>query len=168
MAHLAKDVAGVIFFGLITLSATFAVLAFFMIARRLVFPRFLEVNDDAILFPHGFPRTRNTRISYADIIWLRDGAVASNPSFCLMTCKGVFEIGAARFSNVESYRTVKDFIHDRASLAGPSKDELAKILAAFPIRSWHRQTGLATGRTSSPQNHFYHGLLKRSGSSSAV
>lgn len=103
-----------------------------MIARRLVFPRFLEVNDDAILFPHGFPRTRNTRISYADIIWLRDGAVASNPSFCLMTCKGVFEIGAARFSDVESYRTVKDFIHDRASLAGPSKDELAKILAAFP------------------------------------
>jgi hypothetical protein len=72
MVHLAKAFAGIVFVGLIALSAMFAVLAVAMLTRRLVFPRVLEVSDDAILFPHGFPRTRITRIPFTDILlpWL--------------------------------------------------------------------------------------------------
>ena len=68
MVQFAKDIAGVVFVGLIALSAMFAVLAVTMLTRRLVFPRVLEVTDDAILFPRGFPRTRITRIAFTDII----------------------------------------------------------------------------------------------------
>lgn len=80
-AHLAKDFSGIIFVGLIALSALFAVLSLFMMIRRLVFPRALELTEDAILFPRGFPRTRITRILYAEIIALRDSALGSNVSF---------------------------------------------------------------------------------------
>jgi hypothetical protein len=143
MAHLAKGGAGVVFFGLIALSVMFAILALFMIARRLVFPRVLEVNDDAILFPHGFPKTRITRISYADIIWMRGGGLVNHPSFCMTTARGSFEIGAARFTDIESYRAVKDFIYSKASVEMANKDEQAEIRAAFldPIQepaAWPR------------------------------
>lgn len=110
MAHLAKDVSGVIFVGLIALSVMFAILAVVMIMRRLVFPRTLELTDDAILFPHGFPRTRITRILYTDIIRMRYGALASSNSFCMMTARGSFEIGATRFSDIENYNAVRDLI----------------------------------------------------------
>ena len=116
MVHLARDVSGIIFIGLITLSAMFAVLAVIMITRRLVFPRTLELTDDAILFPHGFPRTRITRILYADIIRMRYGALASSDSFCMMTARGSFEIGAARFSNIEHYRAVRDLVCAKTSI----------------------------------------------------
>lgn len=131
-AHLAKVAAGVVFLGLIALSGLFAVLALFMIARRFLFPRVLEVNDDVILFPHGFPKTRITRISYADIIWMRGGGSENYPSFCMTTGRGSFEIGAARFTDIESYRTVKDFIYSKASVEMANKDEQAKIRAVFP------------------------------------
>ena len=110
MAHLAKDFSGVVFSGLIALSAMFAILAVIMITRRLFFPRTLELTDDAILFPHGFPRTRITRILYTDIIRMRYGALASSDSFCMMTARGSFEIGAARFSDIKNYRAVRDLI----------------------------------------------------------
>jgi len=131
-AHFAKGVAGVVFFGLTALSAMFAILALFMIARRLVFPRVLEVNDDAILFPHGFPKTRITRISYADIIWMRGGGLGNHPSFCMTTSRGSFEIGAARFTDIEGYRAARDYIYSKASETMADKDEQAKIRAAFP------------------------------------
>jgi len=59
------------------LSALFALLSVFMMIRRLVFPRVLELTEDTILFPHGFPRTRITRILYEEIISLRDSALGS-------------------------------------------------------------------------------------------
>src|ERR1035438_5872005 len=68
VAYLARDASGVIFGGGIALSAMFAVLALIMVTRRLIFPRVLELTEDAVLFPHGFPRTRVTQIPYADII----------------------------------------------------------------------------------------------------
>jgi hypothetical protein len=113
MAHLAKDAAGIFSTCLISLSAMFALLALFMLARRVIFPRVLELTDDAILFPHGFPRTRITQISFADIIGLRDGTLPANPSFCMATGKETFEIGAARFKNIENYHAVRNFIFSR-------------------------------------------------------
>src|SRR5450432_2342900 len=116
MAHLAKDTANVFTICSISLSVMFAILALFMIARRIIFPRVLELTDDAILFPHGFPKTRITRISFADIIGMRDGALTTNPSFCMATDKGNVEIGAARFKNIESYHAVRNFICSKTSI----------------------------------------------------
>jgi hypothetical protein len=97
----------------------FAILALFMITRRIIFPRVLELTDDAILFPHGFPKTRITRISFADIIRMRDGTLTAHPSFSMATGKGTFEIGAARFKNIEHYHVVRNFICSKASIMLP-------------------------------------------------
>ena len=70
MAHDAKKFAGVISACLVALSAVFTVLACTMMMRRLIFPRVLELSEDAILFPRGFPTTRIVRIHYADIVWI--------------------------------------------------------------------------------------------------
>src|ERR1700710_3155143 len=99
-AHLANDFVGIIFIGLIALSVLFAVLSIFMMIRRHAFPRVLELTEDAILFPRGFPRMRITRILYAEIISLRDSALGSNVSFCMETSRGTFEIGVVRLPDI--------------------------------------------------------------------
>jgi hypothetical protein len=131
-AHLAGDLAGIIYIGLMAFSALFAALSLFMLIRRLVFPRILELTEDAVLFPHGFPRTQISRILYEEIIYLRDSVLKSNVSFCMETSRGTFEIGAIRFADIESYDAVKCFIYSKASEKMPSHDEQAKIRAAFP------------------------------------
>src|SRR5437868_6839622 len=91
MVHWARDFTGVVFIGLIGLCAIFAVLAVTMLIRRLLFPRALELTDDAILFPRGFPRTHIARIPFTDIIrmsWTRMGLY-------IATAKGGFEITAS-------------------------------------------------------------------------
>src|SRR5665213_559023 len=110
MAHLAKNGAGAFSICLISLSVLFAILALFMVARRIIFPRMLELTDDAILFPHGFPKTRITRIVFGDIVGMRDGTLTAHPSFSMATGNGTFEIGAARFKNIEHYHAVRNFI----------------------------------------------------------
>ncbi len=124
MVHLARDVPGVVFVGLIALSAMFAVLAVIMMTRRLVSPRVLELTENAVLFPHGFPRTRITRIPYTDIIRMRDGAVASSASFCMVTARGDFEIGAVRLPDRDSYHAVRDFICSKSSIVMTRLDKI--------------------------------------------
>ncbi len=131
-AHLARDLAGIIFIGLMALIALFAALSVFMMIRRLVFPRVLELTEAAVLFPRGFPRTRITRILYEEIIFLRDSALGSNVSFCMETSRGTFEIGSIRLPDIKSYDAVKNYIYSRASYKTPGNDEQAKIWAAFP------------------------------------
>ena len=124
MVHVAKGISGIIFAGLAVLSGMFAVLAVFMMTRRIVFPRVLELTEDAILFPHGFPRTRTTRIPYTDIIRMRDSVSASSASFCMVTARGTFEIGAARFPDMDSYNAVRDFICSKSLIAMTRPDKI--------------------------------------------
>ncbi|HSY18894.1 MAG TPA: hypothetical protein VK815_11190 [Candidatus Acidoferrales bacterium] len=132
MAHLAAQTASVFFVIMSALSVMFGFFAFVVLTRRLVFPRTLELTEDAILYPHGFPRTRVTRIPYANIILMRDGAVSPNMSFCVVTGAGDFEIMGIRFTDMESYRDAKDFIQARAAAKMASPEEREKISAAFP------------------------------------
>ena len=124
MVHLARDLSGVFFVGLIALGAIFAVLAVIMMTRRLLFPRVLELTEDAVLFPHGFPRTRVTRIPYADIIRMSDGALVSSTSFSMVTAKGNFEIGAAHLPDMDSYHAVRDFICSNSSIVMTRLDKI--------------------------------------------
>jgi len=141
MAHLARDVSGVIFGCEIALSVVFAVLAVIMMTRRLMFPRVLELTEDAVLFPHGFPRTRVARIPYTDIIRMRDGVRTSSASFCMVTARGSFEIGAVRFPDMESYDAVRDFICSKSSIVMTRIDKIEPAdwrIWGFPepILSW--------------------------------
>src|SRR5688572_18174679 len=110
MVRLASDFDGVIYLLLILLSAMFAALAFIMMTRRMVFPRVLELAEDAILFPHGFPWTRITAIPYADIIRMLEGGIGNQFGLFLTTARGNFEIRACYLPDAESYSAVRDFI----------------------------------------------------------
>jgi hypothetical protein len=104
------------------LSAIFTILAFIMATRRFVFPRVLELTEEAILFPHGFPRTRITRILYADIIRVVVSGVSARAGFDMDTSRGHFGIVASYFKDFESYRAVKEFILIKAAIAMPRDD----------------------------------------------
>jgi hypothetical protein len=123
MIHLAEDFAGVIFFGLITLGAMFACLAFIMMTRRLAFPRVLELAEDAVLFPHGFPWTRIARILYADIIRISESSDRAQGCLSITTARGSFQITVSYLNDIESYRAVKDFICTKTSIIVPRYDK---------------------------------------------
>ncbi len=123
MGHLAKDFTGAIFLFLVALSVIFVVLAFIMLTRRLLFPRVLELSEDAILFPRGFPKTRIVRIPYADIILVSECSIGGRSSFCMVTGTGSFEIGVSYFPNIESFLAVRGFICSKALIAMPPHDE---------------------------------------------
>ena len=106
----------------------FAGLAVMMLMRRLVFPRVLELTDDAVLFPHGFPRTRITRIPFSEIIrmsWTRTGLY-------MVTGKGRFEITASHFEEIENYRKATDFVCTRTSFRMPRQGPGNWMSGGFP------------------------------------
>lgn len=128
MIHLANDLAGIVFIGLIAFGVVFAVLAVTMFVRRLAFPRVLELTPDAVLFPHGFPRTRITRIPFSEIIrmsWTRTGLY-------MVTGKGYFEITASHFKEVESYREATDFVCTKTSFGMPRQGPGNWMSGGFP------------------------------------
>lgn len=132
MAHLAGDYKGVIYVSLMLLSAMFAFLAVFMIARRLVFPRVLELTDEAILFPRGFPRTRITRILYTDIIRMAEAGDDARAGLYFATARGSFQILESYFSDIKSYSTARDFICSQASIVIPRRKKRERIWEEFP------------------------------------
>jgi len=153
MAHLAKDFTGAIFFCLVVLSVIFAVLACIMVTRRLIFPRVLELSEDAILFPHGFPRTRITRIHYVDIIRMAERSVEGQSSFWMFIGRGIFEIGTNHLPNIADYNAVRDFICAKVSVAIPRHDERGALASRTwrefpePILHWREPNDWARYRT---------------------
>jgi len=113
----ARDVPGIIFAVLMGLTAIFVALGIFMIVRRLAFPCVLELTEDAILFPHGFPRTRITRVLYVDIIRMGEWALTNTRGFYMVTGRGRFEIMAGRFPEMANYKAVREFICSKTSIA---------------------------------------------------
>src|ERR1035438_378401 len=73
----AKENTDIAYVGLIVLGVIFALLAIIVATRRILSPRELELTEDAILFPRGFARARITRISYEDIVRMKDNSRAS-------------------------------------------------------------------------------------------
>ena len=151
MAHLANAAIGVFSTCFIFLSGMFALLALFMIVRRAFFPRVLELTDDAILLPHGFPKTRITRISFADIIEMGGGGLTAHPSFWMATDKGTFEIGSARFKNIEQYHTVRKFICSKTSnplaIDKSGQSTGRTVWSPNPILHWKEPEGYIRYRT---------------------
>ena len=151
MVHLAKESMGIFSFFFIPMSVMFALLGIFMLVRRIVFPRVLELTDDAILFPHGFPKTRITLISFSAIIGMRDGTLPANPSFSMATAKGDFEIGAARFKNIENYHAVRNFICSKTLIQLPQNQpqplNWKTIWSPAPILYWKEPEAYIRYRT---------------------
>ena len=119
-AFWASDTTGLFAVLFTSLSAMFVSLAIFMPVQRLKFPRVLELAEDAILFPHGFPRSRITRIPYGDIIRMSESRFRGPATLCLVTGRGMFEIMEIRLPSIESYRAVRDFVCARTSIVFPS------------------------------------------------
>lgn len=85
IAYLARDFVGVIFALLITLSGILGILGLIVLMRRVAFPRVIELTDDAILHPRGFPKTRITSIPYADILRIVNHGDSGGKTFSVRT-----------------------------------------------------------------------------------
>jgi len=107
---------------LITLSVISGILGVFVMTRRLLFPRVLELTDDAILYPRGFPKTRITSIPYADILRIQNHGEGDQTGLTVVTGRGGAAISASYFKHIESYRAVRDFICAKTSVVMPRED----------------------------------------------
>jgi hypothetical protein len=123
MAHLARKFVGAFFVCLAALGFMFACLACIMIMRRLIFPRVLELSEDAVLFPRGFLRTRIVRFRYEDMVRMTECNIAGQSGLSMFTGMGRFEIGSSRFTNIAHYQAVRNFIFAKASVPTPPSDE---------------------------------------------
>ncbi len=145
---------GEISFCFVIFSGMFGCLAVFLLVRRRLFPRVLELAEDAILLPHGFLKPRITRIPYGDIIRMSQIFFRNQESLYITTAKGNFEIGASRFPNIESFRKVRDFVCARTSTVMPErvarKIPMMLIWGPFfpePILRWKEPEEWARYRT---------------------
>ena len=122
MVHLAREYVGVIFAFLITLSVILGILGLIVITRRLVFPRVIELTDDGILHPRGFPKTRIASIAYADILRIQNHGEGGQAGLTIVTGRGTFAISASYFTHIESYRAVTDLLCTKTLIALPRED----------------------------------------------
>ena len=122
VAYLGREFAGAMFAGFIVLCAFPAICGVVLISRRLMFPRVVELTDDAILYPRGFPKTRICPIPYADILRIANHGEGDQTGLTVVSGRGEFAISASYFTDLESYRAVKDFIRGKTAIAVPVED----------------------------------------------
>lgn len=150
-AHWAAGFDGAAFVTLLVPSAIFGWFALVVMTRRFVAPRVIELTDDAIHFPHGFPWTRIARIRYAEII--RISEALDVVELRLGTADGAYDIQANHFCGFESYVAAREFICRQASIEIPSLDEQEKTgrkpwdRYPEPILQWREPEDLALYRT---------------------
>ena len=94
-------------------------LALMLTVRRLVFPRFLELDQDALSVPMGFLRVRATRIPYAEVEWTRETAHFSAAVLSLRTRERAGEVISSFLPDAASYASVRDFLHSRLKKMAP-------------------------------------------------
>jgi len=153
MVHWAISIGGILSIAPIFLGAVFALLALWMIVRRLVFSRVLELTDDAILFPSGLTGKRTTRVAYSDIMRMQNLWI--KPGLRLRTAKKYFEISSVRFTSMEDYCAVRNCVCSKTSILLP-EDKLSTWDSGWvpgPILKWSEpedyvryQTCIATSK----------------------
>jgi len=94
-----------------------AVFASLLTLRRFAFPRFLEVEQNAILLPTGFLHIRTTKIPYADIDGTREirrkSIAVSTAGLCLYVKGRVYSFSSTLLPDMASYVAVRDFVKSR-------------------------------------------------------
>lgn len=94
-----------------------AVFASLLTVRRFAFPRFLEVERDAISIPTGFFHIRTTKIPYADIVGTREirhnSIVVSTAGFCLYLKGRGYSFSSTLLPDMTSYVAIRNFASSR-------------------------------------------------------
>ncbi len=99
-----------------------------LLIRRSAFPRVLELTDRAILFNWGHLLwARIVAVHFADITRIRVWPDA----FTMVTSRGEFTIGAARFRDREHYRAVRQFVSTKTAIVLPEQEP--SRWAGFPF-----------------------------------
>ena len=94
--------------------AGFVLLALLLTVRRIASPRVLEVGVDALLLPHGRFQSQISRLAYADIEGVSEVQV-SGQTFLYVIAGGLrYTITASLFSDIATYRMVRDFLVSHA------------------------------------------------------
>jgi hypothetical protein len=150
VVHLSTDFAGVVRVILLLAGVVLAVLAIIMLTRRAVFPRFLVVEEDAIVFPQGFPRASFVRVGYSEIVRIFEAGEALQAGLYLGTVRGDFEIPVGYFSNSRDYAAVRDVISREMGvrIEGPILNPVLGEQLPKPLMHWTEPDDWARYRAS--------------------
>jgi hypothetical protein len=103
----------------VALAIPFVAFALVLAMRRLIFPRFIKLEQEALSLLGGFLRLRATKISYADIELTQEivhkSKIFRMTAFRLRTKERKFEIIATMLPDMASYVAIRDFVNSRVT-----------------------------------------------------
>ncbi len=93
-------------------------LALLLFMRRLLKPRIIELAENGIVLPHGYFHAQISTIPYSEIKLVREKMYGKRAVLNIATAEQTFEIPSLLLPNLDSYRSIKDFIRSRVSSSG--------------------------------------------------
>jgi hypothetical protein len=152
-AHLADDYVGFLRVFLLGASGLLTAFGSILFFRRLLFPRSLELTEDAILYPKGFLRTQITALRCDKIVRIGLSEERFNEVLYLGSSQGPFEIPASYFANIEAYEAVRDFIFRKAAISVPVSSKASTARRAYaeypaPLLHWREPDDWPSYRTN--------------------
>jgi hypothetical protein len=99
---------------LAVLSALMSLGGLALIVRLLLFPKILELGENALMLPCGFMQWRIDCIRYADIQELSEGRINSQTFLTIMTSGGrKYHVMRSMFHDGQRYTEVRDYLASR-------------------------------------------------------
>jgi hypothetical protein len=106
--------ARIFYWMLTTFGALLTLTGIMMLVRGAVFPRFLELGDEALTLPYGFLATKTNRILYTDIKEFWEGRVNHNTTLIIVTSDGrQYGMQRSFFDDPAHYAEVRDYLGGR-------------------------------------------------------
>jgi hypothetical protein len=109
-------------FGFLGLGALLTVGGLVFTVRRIAFPRFLELGQDAVLLPTGLLQRRTTKIYYADIEWIQEGMIQRSPQLSIGANGRTFEFNPFMLGTADFFAV----IHFLNSLPAPKEKAISR------------------------------------------
>jgi hypothetical protein len=88
----------------------FIIASLLLIARRLIFHRYIEVFPDGLLVPTGFLQVWTTRLKFSEITQVAEASLPLTVGLIIKTEKRRVAILSFLFVNVESYLALRQFV----------------------------------------------------------
>jgi hypothetical protein len=105
--------ATVFYWMLAGLSALFVLAALFLAVARLSTDRYLQLESDAVILPHGFLQTKLSRVPYSSIATVSEVIVKGQKSLRLHTSSRKYAISASLLPSDHVYVQLRQLIAER-------------------------------------------------------
>ena len=110
----------------------FVIFGLSLAVRRLLFPKFLQLEQDSLSIPKGFLRTWIVKVPYSDIENGWESVSGSSKTLILKVKGRTFEIHSMMLPDMASYFAVRDFVKSQFT----PKEKIAQSIEAGKYGFW--------------------------------